>query len=57
VNECGEPLVEPTSETDYHSQVVGLESRVGLDTADNPNTVGQAPEHKPFLVFYKMFIT
>jgi hypothetical protein len=41
VNECGEPLVEHTSEAGYHSEVVGLESGADLDTADNPDTTGK----------------
>jgi hypothetical protein len=53
VNECGEPLVEPTSETGYHSEVVGLESGVGLDTADNPDTTGKPRSIKYSLCFIK----
>jgi hypothetical protein len=41
VNECGELLVEQTSEVGYHSEVVGLESGLDLDTADNPDTTGK----------------
>jgi hypothetical protein len=41
VNECGEPLVEPTSESGYHREVVGLESGAELDTAGNPDTAGK----------------
>jgi hypothetical protein len=41
VNECGEPLVEATSEAGYHSKVVGLESGAELDTSDNPDTIGK----------------
>jgi hypothetical protein len=41
VNECGEPLAEQTFEAGYHSEVVGLESEVDLETADNPDTAGK----------------
>jgi hypothetical protein len=53
VNECGEPLVEPTSKTGYHSEVVGLESRAGLDIADNPDTAGKPRSINHFLCFIK----
>jgi hypothetical protein len=57
VNESGEPLVEQTCEAGVHSEGVELESGGDLVTTDKPGTAGKPPEHKPFLIFYKMFIT
>jgi hypothetical protein len=53
VNECGEPLVEQTSEVGYHSEVVGLESGADLDIADNPDTAGKPQSINHSLYFIK----
>jgi hypothetical protein len=53
VNECGEPLVEQTSEAGYHSEVVGLESGADLDTADNLDTAGKPRSINHSLCFIK----
>jgi hypothetical protein len=53
VNECGEPLAEPTSEAGYHSEVVGLESGAELDTSDNPDIAGKPRSINHSLCFIK----
>jgi hypothetical protein len=53
VNECGELLVEQTSEVGYHLEVVGLESGADLDTADNPDTAGKPRSINYSLCFIK----
>ena len=41
VNESGDLIVEQSSEADFHSEEVGLESGGFLDVSDNPNTTSK----------------